>query len=246
MSRYSREKKEHALSLMSPPQNLPVAEVSRRTGVTAPGLREGDVLTYRDLLHGLMLSSGNDAAQAIARTVGQTLLEHEQHGDPVGRFVRAMNELAVELRLTRTRFANPNGLDVKGLYSTAKDIALLGAEAFSHPVTQSVAQKKTYSTLISGANPRKIELESTVSILGEHGVLWGKTGTTPAAGSCLVLYSFLDDRPFVTVLLASAGEGGRYDDARKILVELIRHTASARSSLDDTSMREANEANLID
>src|SRR5690606_35714367 len=67
-------------------------------GGSSMGLMEGDRVTYLDLLHGLLLPSGNDAAQAIARTVGKSLLgKRGQHLDPVARFVQAMNELAVEL-----------------------------------------------------------------------------------------------------------------------------------------------------
>jgi len=197
------------------------------------GLVEGDRLTHLDLLHGLLLSSGNDAAQAIARTVGRILLEEDgQLGDPIARFVLAMNELAIELGLTRTRFMNPSGLDVQGLYSTAKDIALLGAKAFSDPVIRAVSQKTTYSAEIFGNKPRRIDLTTTVTILGEHGVLCGKTGTTSTAGSCLVLYSFASGRPFVTVLLASNSEKGRYDDARSILIELVRRIEHNKRPFD--------------
>lgn len=184
------------------------------------GLRAGDVVTRRDLLHGLLLASGNDAAQAIARSVGRDLLDTEgSNGDPVARFVQAMNQLAANLGLGRTRFANPSGLPAAGQYSTALDLALLGAEAFADPIVQEVSRKHTYVLQTLAAPPRRIELRSTMELLGEEGIVCGKTGTAEGAGACLVLYSLLDGRPIVTVLLAT-WVPRRYEDARRVLARL--------------------------
>ena len=87
-------------------------------------LREGEVLTLQELLYGLMLSSGNDAAVALAIYCGGT----------VEGFVQLMNDKAHRLGLTGTHFENPNGLDSPGHYSTARDLAILAAYAMKNPI----------------------------------------------------------------------------------------------------------------
>jgi len=185
-------------------------------------LRAGDVVTHDDLLHGLMLASGNDAAKAIARSIGGELLEEEGgEGDPVARFVQAMNRLAASLNLSRTRFVNPSGLPVTGQYSTARDLTLLGAEAFSESVIREVSQKRTHVVETRGPCRRRIEIGSTMQLLGEEGIVCGKTGTTEEGEASLVLYSLLAGRPVVTALVAS-WTSTRYADARRILDRLAR------------------------
>ena len=87
-------------------------------------LREGEVLTLQELLYGLMLSSGNDAAVALAIYCGGT----------VEGFAELMNDKARNLGLTGTHFENPNGLDSPGHYSTARDLAKLAAYAMDNPI----------------------------------------------------------------------------------------------------------------
>ena len=210
------------------------------------GLRPGDIVTYGDLLHGLLLPSGNDAALAIARSLGQEMLDDEGgNGHPVDRFVRAMNELAAGTGLSRTRFANPSGFPVAGQYSTARDIAMLSARAFSEPIIRQICGTKATCIQIEGAHPRRLHISSTVAMLGEGGVLCGKTGSAPEAGACLGLFSDLSDRRVVTVLLASSvryssgiiqGTDRRYDDARIILSALSRSPSDSGCSRDRGSV----------
>ena len=87
-------------------------------------LQEGEVLTLQELLYGLMLSSGNDAAVALAIYCGGT----------VEGFAELMNDKARSLGMTGTHFENPNGLDSPGHYSTARDLAVLAAYAMENPV----------------------------------------------------------------------------------------------------------------
>ena len=87
-------------------------------------LQEGEVLTLQELLYGLMLSSGNDAAVALAIYCGGT----------VEGFAEMMNDKARVLGLSGTHFVNPNGLDAPGHYSTARDLAVLAAYAMENPV----------------------------------------------------------------------------------------------------------------
>src|SRR5690606_16812450 len=99
-------------------------------GSSVMGIEPGMQVSVRDLLYGLMLPSGNDAALALAAYVG---------GGDVGRFVEAMNQTVAGLRLENTHFTNPHGLDDPGLYSSAYDLALIGAELGRNPVLAEIS-----------------------------------------------------------------------------------------------------------
>jgi D-alanyl-D-alanine carboxypeptidase (penicillin-binding protein 5/6) len=90
-------------------------------------LREGEELTLRELMYGMMLKSGNDAALAIAEHIGGT----------VENFAKMMNDKAKELGLMNTSFKTPHGLDVEGHYSTAYELAVLTQYALKNPVFSS-------------------------------------------------------------------------------------------------------------
>ena len=133
-------------------------------------LREGEVLTLQELLYGLMLSSGNDAAVALAIYCGGT----------VEGFVALMNDKARALGLKDTHFTNPNGLDATEHYSSAADLAALGAYAMENPIFA-----KTVSTKTVRAGERTLRNHNKLlwQLPGAEGV---KTGYTKAAGRILV------------------------------------------------------------
>jgi len=132
-------------------------------------LAEGETLTLEALLYGLMLSSGNDAAECIADHCGGT-----------ERFVRRMNETAAELGMTHTSFANPSGLDAEGHRSCALDMARLMAHAMRDP-----AFARIVSTATASAGTRVMTNHN--KLLGAAcGCIGGKTGYTDAAGRTLV------------------------------------------------------------
>ena len=133
-------------------------------------LRSGEVLTVQELLYGLMLRSGNDAAVALAIYCGGT----------VEGFVARMNDKARTLGLKDTHFANPNGLDAPDHYSSAADLAALGAYAMENPIFA-----KTVSTKTVQAGGRALRNHNKLLWLlpGAEGI---KTGFTKAAGRILV------------------------------------------------------------
>ena len=117
-------------------------------------IKEGEVLTLRDLLYGLMLRSGNDAALAIAHYVGGS----------VDEFVNLMNKKAKELKMTNTTFNNPSGLDQdKGNYSTAYDMALLTSYAMKLEDYKEITGTKKY-TLTTNKNIPKISVKKLICI----------------------------------------------------------------------------------
>ena len=148
-------------------------------------LREGEVLTVQDLLYGLMLHSGNDAALALAIFCAGT----------VEGFVGLMNEKAYRLGLTGTSFENPHGLDSPGHYSTARDLAILAAYAMENPVF-----RQTVSTKTVRAGNRDLRNHNKLlwRVDGADGV---KTGFTKAAGRILVSSAQRDGRRLVCVTI---------------------------------------------
>lgn len=175
-------------------------------------LKPGEQLTIRQLLYGLMLQSGNDAAVALAIC---------SHGS-VPAFVDAMNEKAAELGLCQTHFANPNGLDDDGNYSTAADLAKLTAAALDNTLFAQVVATKTMK--IPGRN-----------LANHNKMLWRyegadgvKTGFTKAAGRILVSSATRDGRQLVAVTINAPDDWNDHkimlDDAfadftQRVLVE---------------------------
>ena len=148
-------------------------------------LKEGEVLTLQELLYGLMLSSGNDAAVALALYCGGT----------VEGVAELMNDKARILGLTGTHFENPNGLDSPGHYSTARDLAVLAAYAMKNPIfykTVSAKSVKVGERCLTNHNKLLWKLE------GADGV---KTGFTKAAGRILVSSATRQGRRIIGVTI---------------------------------------------
>ena len=148
-------------------------------------LQEGEVLTLQELLYGLMLSSGNDAAVALAIYCGGT----------VEGFAELMNDKVRDLGLKNTHFANPNGLDHPDHYSTARDLAVLAAYAMENPIFA-----KTVSTRSIKVGQRCLTNHNKLlrTVEGVDGV---KTGFTKAAGRILVSSASRQGRRIIAVTI---------------------------------------------
>lgn len=154
-------------------------------------LELGEKLSLRDLLYGLMLASGNDAAVAIAEHVGGN----------VETFCRMMTERAGELGCTDTVFATPHGLPSEGHHTTARDLALIAREAMSHELFRQIVstrratipwEGRSYQRVLSNKNRLLTEYEGATGI---------KTGYTKAAGRCLVFGAKRDGLEVIGVVL---------------------------------------------
>ena len=163
-------------------------------------LQEGEVLTIQELLYGLMLHSGNDAAVALAIYCGGT----------VEGFAQLMNDKARNLGLTGTHFENPNGLDSPGHYSTARDLAVLAAFAMENPIFQKTVSAKSIhigNRYLTNHNKLLWRVE------GVDGV---KTGYTKAAGRILVSSAQRGGRRIVAVTIDDPND---WEDHAKLLEE---------------------------
>jgi D-alanyl-D-alanine carboxypeptidase (penicillin-binding protein 5/6) len=182
-------------------------------------LMAGDRVPVEELLYGLLLPSGNDAAVALAEHYGPRLAEGS--GRPVDRFVEAMNAKAAALGLDRTRYGNPHGLTLPDRGSTARDTARLVRAALERPLfRQIVATRRRGATIENAAGfRREVVWTNTNRLLGIDGYLGVKTGTTQAAGCCLAAFGERADRGLVVVVLGATSSDARYTDARN----LFRH-----------------------
>src|SRR5262249_43579741 len=138
--------------------------------------------------------------------------------DPLPRFVAEMNRVAAELGLKEPRFANPHGLPAADHHSSARDLALLARRALEQPVFAStVATMKRGCVLKDGnGNVRNVVWTNTNHLLDTEGYDGIKTGTTTAAGACLVASGRRGDDHLIVVVLGSTSADGRYIDARNL------------------------------
>ncbi len=140
------------------------------------GLKAGDTVTYNDLLYGLMLPSGNDAANAVALTLANSFSE----------FAALMNKKAADLGLKNTNFVTPSGLDSNNHFTSAYDLAVLSAYALKNEAFKKAASTK--SIVLTLTNPqREVTLTNHNKLLNLYeGTVGVKTGFTSSAGRCLV------------------------------------------------------------
>ncbi len=161
-------------------------------------LQEGEVLTVQELLYGLMLRSGNDAAMALAIYCGGT----------VEGFSELMNDKAHRLGLTGSHFVNPHGLDNPNHYATARDLAVLAAYAMENPIFA-----KTVSTKSITVGQRILQNHNKLlwQVDGADGV---KTGFTKKAGRILVSSCIRDGRRLIAVTI---NDGNDWADHKMLL-----------------------------
>ena len=174
------------------------------------GLKAGDKITINDLLYGLMLCSGNDAAIQIAVSIGGS----------IEGFADLMNKKAKELGLKDSHFITPHGLDEPEHYTTAYELALITDYALNIEKIAQVVNTKTYTVTING-NSKTIN--NTNELLGYlNGVNGVKTGFTNGAGRCLVTSVNRNDFNIITVVLGADTKKIRTKDS----ISLIEYTYS--------------------
>lgn len=155
------------------------------------GLEPGDRLPLREALYGLLLNSGNDAALAIAESVGQ---------GSIARFVGWMNDLVIALGLRDTRFANPHGLDVGEHYSSAYDMAIIGRVLLRDPLLRSIVATRDHSY----PGPPLWAFHNINRFLGAYPGADGiKTGYEVRAGSCMAASATRSGKQLISVVLNS-------------------------------------------
>lgn len=171
---------------------------------TSLGLLSGDRITYRDLLYGMMLSSGNDAANTIAISLCKS----------IDNFVDLMNKRAEALELYNTHFNTPSGLDGNSHYTTAYELSIIAKEAIKNPeFCKAVSSYK--STISFGNPPRKVTVKNHNKLLKLYDDVCGiKTGFTKKSGRCLVSMAKKDGKSVIAVTLNDKDD---WNDHRQLL-----------------------------
>ncbi len=194
--------------------------------ITEPGaslchINPGDQLTLEQLLYGLMLPSGNDAGAAIAVHMAGS----------IEAFAEMMNREAQALGATDTHFVNPHGLTDEDHYTTAYDLYLIFNEALKLPKFREVTGVSSYEASYvdkDGAPVTQTWKGSNMYMLGRKEtpdgvtVFSGKTGTTKAAGSCLIMASSCgQDREYISVVLKAENRDKLYENMSKLITKIV-------------------------
>lgn len=194
-----------ALDAQNPDARIRIGKDAAKIGENSMGLEEGEELSLYDLLHGLMLVSGNDAAEAIAQA------------SSVGRdnFVFLMNKKAEYLGLSDTHFTNPTGLEGDGnQYSSAYDLLVITKIALENKIFSEVVSTVEYAIPQTQIN-KEYYLQNETNLLTSYpGVKGVKTGFTDEAGLCLITYLEHGEHKIIGVLLNSSN---RRDEMRDLL-----------------------------
>ena len=185
------------------------------------GLHTDDKISVNDLLYGLMLRSGNDAAVALAiHTAGS-----------VEEFAKLMNQKAEVLGLTNTHFVTPHGLDNSEHYTTAYELAKITDYALKNETIAKIVKTKTTTISING-NP--MQINNTNELLGNvNGVYGVKTGFTNNAGRCLVTSVKRGDMDLIIVVLGADTRKDRASDSMKLIEYAYKryHTVNVEEAI---------------
>ncbi|MCI6302771.1 MAG: serine hydrolase [Blautia sp.] len=191
--------------------------VTLEEGSQVCGFVAGDQVTLDQLLHCLLVYSGNDAASAIAEYVGGS----------TENFVQMMNSYAAQLGCTGTHFTNPHGLQDENHYTTPYDIYLMLNEAFTYPEFTEITEMPSYTVTYNGADGTEHSTTLTATdhyLTGEAAapkdvtILGGKTGTTASAGNCLaILTQNAYGKPFVSIVMGASTKELLYEEMNSLL-----------------------------
>lgn len=182
-----------------------VSKKSAQIGGSRLGLSTDDEISVDNLLYGLMLCSGNDAAIALAEYIGGS----------VDNFINLMNEKANILGLSSTHFVTPHGLDDENHYTTAYDLACLTNYALNNDIFSQIVKTKNYTITINGCSKN---LVNTNELLGSFDGIYGvKTGFTNGANRCLVTSCKRNNIDVICVVLGADTKKIRTSDSVKLL-----------------------------
>lgn len=187
-----------------------------KTPGSSAKLAAGEKLPVKELLYGLMLPSGNDAAVALAEHFGPRFGEAAD-GDGLQQFVGEMNRRAKVLGLKEMAYKDPNGLSSSNV-SSARDLAALAREAMKDERFRAYVSTRKHECEVEqpGGGTRKVMWANTNRLLDIEGYDGIKTGTTTPAGNCLVASGHRGDDQLIVVVLGSTSADGRYVDARNL------------------------------
>ncbi len=188
-----------------------------RKGASSANLVVGDKVTVRQLLHGLMLPSGCDAAYALADKYGTGTTRDAR----VKSFIGKMNTTAKNLGMTNTHFDSFDGISNGSNYSTPRDLTKLARDAMKNSTFRSVVKTKSYTAKTvtrSGSTRTMATWKNTNPLLSSYSGATGvKTGSGQVAGYCLVFSATRNGKTVIGTVLASTSSAQRTTDATRLL-----------------------------
>ncbi len=192
------------------------SERAAQTPGSSAKLLAGEQVPVKDLLYGLLLPSGNDAAVALAEHFGPRLGKAAD-GDGLSLFVAELNRRAHALGLKEMVYKDPNGLSRENV-SSARDLAALTWEAMKDERFRAYVATRRHECAVSepGGGKRKVVWTNTNKLLEIEGYEGVKTGTTTPAGNCLVASAKRGEDRLIVVVLGASSADGRYVDTRNL------------------------------
>jgi D-alanyl-D-alanine carboxypeptidase (penicillin-binding protein 5/6) len=198
---------------------------SRRADETVgstSAIQAGESVSVRESLFGLLLPSGNDASVALAEHFGSRLAGNLNNHDALVSyrdFISEMNVTAEKLGMSRAHYVNPHGLSNAGHVITANDLARLSAAAMKYPLFRTIVATRQFGCVAEGEQGyrRNVVWKNTNALLGFEGYKGIKTGTTSAAGACLVSATEREGDKLIAVVLGSSSTASRYADTRNLI-----------------------------
>jgi len=191
--------------------------VNLESGSQMCGLKAGDKLSLHDLLYGLLLYSGNDAAVAVAEYISGS----------ADAFVALMNKEAASMMAASSHFANPDGLHDDNHYTTVYDLYLIFNECIKNETFTTIIDTPSYTGTITHADgtQERITWKATNYYFQGYAdppanitVLGGKTGTTDEAGSCLILYTKdSNQKPYISIIMDASNKTNLYEMMNELL-----------------------------
>ena len=202
--------------LITATQNVVISE----SGAQLCGIKPGDQLTLNQALHALLIDSANDAGVVIAEHIGGSL----------EGFADMMNQEAITIGATNSHFVNPHGLSDNDHYVTAYDMYLIMNEAMKYDLFNEIIHMPEYATVYTDkdGNEKEMSFSTTNLFLKENykspekiTVIGGKTGTTNAAGNCLILITKdASGNPYISVILRASERTKLYEEMIELLKEI--------------------------
>lgn len=208
-----------ALKYGSPDQILKASDnvIITESGAQLCGLKPGDSMTLDQALRILLMYSANDVAVLIAEGIGGS----------VDGFTELMNKEALSLGATNCHFLNPNGLTEEGHYVTVYDLYLIFAEAVKYDLFNEIIQMSSYNTTYLGSDGSQKTFDKQTTNLYIRGdkampdnitVIGGKTGTTKAAGHCLILLSRSSSgNPYISIVMNTDSTDSLYENMTNLM-----------------------------
>lgn len=220
-----------ALTVLQTMDTTDIVEVGDEVEMIAPdsskaGFLKGQVVTVQELLEGLLISSGNDAAYILAKVTGKSILENNIANEGktftsaqcVQRFVFEMNRNVRDMELENTRFTSPDGYDDNEQYTTASDLSKIAIKAYENETIKSIcSSSKRYSRTLNKTWVSTNELINKNSDYYYENCIGLKTGSTDLAGKCLVSVAKDGKDTCVSVVLGNKTDEQRWNDSIKLL-----------------------------